>query len=62
MISYRFYWLRSDGHIDTASNYDFADDHAARRHAESIAEGGPIDVWQGARKLFRLGKTVREAV
>lgn len=61
MFSYRFYWLRSDGRIDTASNYEFADDNAARRHAESVAEGASIEVWQGARKLFRLGKPDRPA-
>ena len=55
MLSYRFYWLRPDGHIDTATNFDFADDLAARTHAEGVMDGGAIEVWQGARKVFRLG-------
>jgi len=59
MISYRFYWLRSDGRIDTASNFEFADDQAARLHAESIMEGSAIEVWQGARKVFQLGQPDR---
>ena len=62
MFSYRFYWLRFDGRIDTASNFTFADDLAARRHAESIADGGAIEVWQGERKIFRLGEPDRQAM
>jgi hypothetical protein len=51
MPDYRFYWLKSDGRIDTASNFEFADDQAALNHAEAIRDGAAIEVWQGSRKL-----------
>ena len=55
MFHYRFYWLRPDGSIDTASNLEFADDNAARAHAERVRDGSAIEVWEGARKVFQLG-------
>jgi hypothetical protein len=61
MINYRFYWLLPDGRIDTASNLEFADDGAARAHAERIRDGAPIEVWQGARKVFQIGLASPEA-
>ena len=62
MLSYRFYWLKPDGRIDTASNLEFADDHAATIHAQHILEGSAIEVWQGARKICQLGLPNRMAV
>jgi len=62
MLDYRFYWLRPDGRIDVAANFAFADDEAARGHAENIQDGSDIEVWQGARKAFRLGQPDRVAV
>jgi hypothetical protein len=62
MVSYRFYWLKPDGRIDTASNFEFADDAAALDHAQSIRDGGAIEVWQGARRISRLGEDDRKAV
>jgi hypothetical protein len=51
MANYRFYWLKPDGRIDTASNFEFADDQAALAHAEAIRDGAVIEVWQESRKL-----------
>lgn len=62
MLDYRFYWLKPDGRIDTACNFEFTDDHAALYHAETIRDGAAIEVWQGARKVSRLGDADRKAV
>ena len=62
MVSYRFYWLKPDGRIDTASNFECTDDTAALDHAESIRDGAAIEVWQGARRISRLDEDGREAV
>jgi len=61
MLDYRFYWLRPDGRIDSASNFELADDSAARAQAEQIRQGNPIEVWQGARKVFQIGLASTEA-
>lgn len=54
MLAYRFYFLKSDGKIETAANHECADDPAAFDHAKQIIDGKAIECWQGARKLFLL--------
>ena len=61
MRDYRFYWLKPDGRIDTAANLEFADDQAARNHAQSVANGYAMEVWQAARLVFCLGQPARVA-
>jgi hypothetical protein len=54
MLAYRFYVLKPGGKIETASNYECADDAAALEHAKQIVALKPIECWQGARKIFLL--------
>lgn len=61
MPDYRFYWLGFDGRIETAANFSFADDKAALSHADVIAQESAVEVWQGARKLVRLERQLRQA-
>ncbi|HUO02960.1 MAG TPA: hypothetical protein VMU31_09290 [Rhizomicrobium sp.] len=54
MLAYRFYVLKADGKIETASNHECADDGEALNHARKIIGRKPIECWQGARKMFLL--------
>ena len=54
MLAYRFYVLKSDGRIETASNHECADDADALDHARKIIGEKPIECWQGTRRLFRF--------
>jgi hypothetical protein len=54
MLAYRFYILKADGKIETATNHECADDQAALEHAKNILDRKAIECWQSARKLFLL--------
>jgi hypothetical protein len=54
MPGYRFYLLKPDGRIESASDHQFADDACALAHAKTILKRQPIEAWQGPRKVFVL--------
>jgi hypothetical protein len=62
MLAYRFYVLKADGKIETATNHECADDQAALEQAKALIGLKPIECWQGARKIFLLDPdgTLRE--
>lgn len=54
MLVYRFYVLKSDGRIETASNHECTDDAQALGHARKVAGDKPIECWLGTRRIFLL--------
>jgi hypothetical protein len=54
MLAYRFYVLKADGKIETATNHECADDQTALEQAKTLIGLKPIECWQGARKVFLL--------
>ena len=54
MFAYRFYVLKPDGKIETASNHECDGDGAALDHARKIISQKPIECWLGTRKAFLL--------
>jgi hypothetical protein len=42
------YLLDANGHIGQRVNLICASEEDAKRHAEQLAEDGPVELWQGA--------------
>ncbi len=56
MGEYRFYWIGPDGLVKRADNVECASDAEANRIAAEYKVAAPaIEVWQGARRVLRLG-------
>lgn len=51
MPAYRLYFLGDDGHIVSAVQLDCQDDHQAISQARDHADGRPMELWEGARKV-----------
>jgi hypothetical protein len=53
---YRLYFLDPEtGHINRFEEYDASDDREALGLADRFADGKPIELWSGRRKVARLG-------
>ncbi len=56
MPEYRIYWIGPDDLIRRADSVEFASDAEAERiAAEYKVAASAIEVWQGARRVLRLG-------
>lgn len=51
MAHYRFYILNSAGSIDREIGFELPDDNAAFASALAHSTEGPIEAWDGARKV-----------
>jgi hypothetical protein len=54
MASYRFYKIAGNHIIAPGVDRDFDGDGLALDHAESLANGYAIDVWQGSRFIANV--------
>jgi hypothetical protein len=62
MAYYRLYFMdRRTGHIDRFEEFDAAGDAAAIERAERHSAAAPIELWSGAKKIFRLEATAQIA-
>ena len=48
---YRLYFLKSDGHIEHAMEFDRADDAEAMRFVEGLKDDGGKELWQKTRRI-----------
>ena len=60
MPDYRLYFLDGDSHIHGSEDICAGDDGAAISLAQDWAEKGPLELWTGSRKVWRLDPS-REA-
>lgn len=51
MAEYEFFQLNAWGVVDAARRMKLADDAAALSLAQSMCDGGAVEVWTGKRKL-----------
>ena len=61
MCDYRFYVLRPDNSIESASTHNLSDDKAALAEALKLAKGKPLEGWSGTRLVFRVTADGRQA-
>ena len=54
MAHYRLYFMHAiSGHIERFEEFDAVDDSVAIEQADRHSEAAPIEVWSGARKVYR---------
>ena len=61
MQGYRLYFLNSHNHIRHALEIECEDDARAIAWAETVSEGRPMELWQGARVVAKFDAERREA-
>jgi hypothetical protein len=60
MCHYRAYILNRDGLIMEAVELDCADDAAASEYAKQFADGHDVELWQAARVVAKVAKSMAE--
>ena len=54
MHNYKVYVFGDDGHIINLVDLNCLDDEAAADKGRQLADGRPIELWDGARKIARF--------
>jgi hypothetical protein len=54
MSHYRAYLIAPDGHHIKAVDIECADDDAAKKRAEQMADGTDVELWEHARRIVRF--------
>ena len=55
MARYRLYFMHArSGHIERFEEFDAADDTSAIERAQGQGGAAPLELWSGARKVYRL--------
>ena len=56
MADYRLYLLNATGRIQTAMEFEAANDEGALRHAKGQRDGRAVELWSRARVVAKLAQ------
>ena len=63
MPTYRFYSLKTDGHVaGPPLDFDCPDDNDAVKEAEKLVDGRDIEIWQGTRVVAYISHRLKDAL